>query len=64
MYQTKQDTQLSKQNRKVDWVIFHEIMETGKGDNDNNNNKVFIRDLTVVERDWLLDYSAAYYQLL
>jgi ATP-dependent RNA helicase DDX35 len=31
-------------NRKADWVIFHEVMETG--------NKTFIRDLTKIEKGW------------
>jgi len=44
------------QNRKADWVIFHEILETG--------NKTFIRDVTKIEKSWLLDGSlSAYYQV-
>lgn len=34
-------------NRKADYVIFHEIVETGE--------KIFIRDITKVEKAWLLD---------
>ncbi|KAL8674964.1 MAG: hypothetical protein Q9168_000667 [Polycauliona sp. 1 TL-2023] len=34
-------------NRKADWVIFHEILETG--------DKTFIRDITKIEKRWLLD---------
>ncbi|KAI1753849.1 P-loop containing nucleoside triphosphate hydrolase protein [Xylaria castorea] len=41
-------------NRKADWVIFHEVMETG--------NKTFIRDITKVEKSWLLEYSSGFYQ--
>ncbi|KAI0518207.1 P-loop containing nucleoside triphosphate hydrolase protein [Xylaria bambusicola] len=41
-------------NRKAEWVIFHEVMETG--------NKTFIRDITKIEKSWLLDYSAGFYQ--
>ncbi|KAI1112768.1 P-loop containing nucleoside triphosphate hydrolase protein [Nemania sp. NC0429] len=41
-------------NRKADWVIFHEVMETG--------NKTFIRDITKIEKGWLLEYSAGFYQ--
>jgi ATP-dependent RNA helicase DDX35 len=41
-------------NRKADWVIFHEIMEIG--------NKVYIRDITKVEKSWLLEYASKYYQ--
>lgn len=42
-------------NRKAEWVIFHEIMETG--------NKTFIRDITKIEKQWLLDYAADFYQV-
>ncbi|KAI0101837.1 P-loop containing nucleoside triphosphate hydrolase protein [Nemania sp. FL0031] len=41
-------------NRKADWVIFHEVMETG--------NKTFIRDITKIEKSWLLEYSSGFYQ--
>ncbi|KAI1297382.1 P-loop containing nucleoside triphosphate hydrolase protein [Xylaria venustula] len=41
-------------NRKADWVIFHEVMETG--------NKTFIRDITKIEKAWLLEYSSGFYQ--
>lgn len=41
-------------NRKADWVIFHEVMETG--------NKTFIRDITKIEKGWLLEYSSGFYQ--
>merc|ERR1712000_382573 len=36
-------------NRKADWVIFHDIMETG--------DKTFIKDITKVEKDWLIEYA-------
>lgn len=42
-------------NRKADWVIFHEVMETGE--------KTMIRDVTKIERDWLLEYAPDFYQL-
>ncbi|CAF9913128.1 hypothetical protein IMSHALPRED_000920 [Imshaugia aleurites] len=43
-------------NRKADWVVFHEILETG--------NKTFIRDITKIEKSWLLDGSlSTYYQI-
>lgn len=41
--------------RTAEWVIFHEILETSK--------KVFIRDVTKVERAWLLEYGKGYYEL-
>jgi ATP-dependent RNA helicase DDX35 len=40
-------------NRKAEWVVFHEIMETG--------NKVFIRDVTKIQRSWLLEYAPRFY---
>lgn len=42
-------------NRKADWVIFHEVMETG--------SKIFIRDISKIEKDWLLEYASGYYEL-
>ncbi|PGH15821.1 hypothetical protein AJ79_02202 [Helicocarpus griseus UAMH5409] len=42
-------------NRKADWVIFHEIMQTG--------TKTFIRDVTKIEKSWLLEYAPDYYQV-
>ncbi|KAL9129090.1 MAG: hypothetical protein Q9217_002362 [Psora testacea] len=43
-------------NRKADWVIFHEILETG--------NKTFIRDITKIEKAWLLEGAVGeYYQI-
>ncbi|KAI0025682.1 P-loop containing nucleoside triphosphate hydrolase protein [Xylariomycetidae sp. FL0641] len=41
-------------NRKADWVIFHEVMETG--------SKIFIRDVTKIEKAWLLEYAPEFYQ--
>ncbi|KAK4130855.1 P-loop containing nucleoside triphosphate hydrolase protein [Trichocladium antarcticum] len=41
-------------NRKADWVIFHEVMETG--------NKTFIRDMTRIKKDWLLEYAPEFYK--
>lgn len=42
-------------HRKVDWVVYHEIQET-KG-------KVYIRDLTTIEMDWLTEYAPEYYKV-
>ncbi|KAH7153120.1 P-loop containing nucleoside triphosphate hydrolase protein [Dactylonectria macrodidyma] len=42
-------------NRKADWVIFHEVMETG--------SKIFIRDLTKIEKGWLLEYAPEFYKV-
>jgi ATP-dependent RNA helicase DDX35 len=42
-------------NRKADWVIFHEVMETG--------NKTFIRDVTKIEKGWLVEYALDFYKI-
>ncbi|KAM0335240.1 hypothetical protein ACHAQA_000284 [Verticillium albo-atrum] len=42
-------------NRKADWVIYHEILETG--------NKVYIRDVTKIEKNWLLEYAPDFYKI-
>ncbi|KAJ4306871.1 hypothetical protein N0V88_000243 [Collariella sp. IMI 366227] len=41
-------------NRKADWVVFHEVMETG--------SKTFIRDATRIEKGWLLEYAPEFYK--
>ncbi|KAG5948741.1 hypothetical protein E4U53_006172 [Claviceps sorghi] len=41
-------------NRKADWVIFHEVMETG--------DKTFIRDITKIEKAWLLEAAPEFYK--
>ena len=44
------------QNRKADWVIFHEVMQTG--------SKTYIRDITKIEKSWLVDGTlSTYYQI-
>ena len=42
-------------NRKADWVVFTEVMETGE--------KVFIRDVTKIERGWLVEYAPSFYRV-
>ncbi|PLN80916.1 ATP dependent RNA helicase [Aspergillus taichungensis] len=42
-------------NRKADWVIFHEILQTGE--------KTFIRDVTKIEKSYLLEYAPNYYKV-
>lgn len=42
-------------NRRAEWVIFHEIMETG--------DKTYIRDITKIERKWLLEYAPEFYKV-
>ena len=41
-------------NRRAEWVVFHEVIETG--------NKVYIRDITKIERSWLLEYAPKFYE--
>ncbi|KAF9870135.1 helicase associated domain-containing protein [Colletotrichum karsti] len=43
-------------NRKADWVIFHEVMETG--------TKIFIRDITKIDKGWLVEYAPEFYQVV
>ncbi|KIW01392.1 uncharacterized protein PV09_07159 [Verruconis gallopava] len=42
-------------NRKAEWVLFHEIMETA--------NKIFIREVSKIERSWLIEYGGGYYKI-
>jgi ATP-dependent RNA helicase DDX35 len=42
-------------NRKADWVVFHEVMETG--------SKTFIRDITKIEKGWLVEYAPEFYKI-
>lgn len=41
-------------NRKADYIIFHELLETGE--------KTFIKDVSKIEKQWLIDYSNGYYK--
>jgi len=40
-------------NRKAEWVVFHEVMEMG--------DKTYIRDVTKVEKGWLVEYAPEFY---
>ncbi|KAF7158094.1 hypothetical protein CNMCM6106_004416 [Aspergillus hiratsukae] len=42
-------------NRKADWVIFHEILQTGE--------KTYIRDITKIEKSYLLEYAPDFYKV-
>lgn len=42
-------------HRKAEWVVYTEIMET--------RGKVYIRDLSAVEMDWLSEYAPEYYKI-
>lgn len=42
-------------NRKADWVIFTEVMETG--------DKIFLRDMSKIERNWLVEYAPEFYKI-
>lgn len=41
--------------RKADWVVFHEVMETG--------DKTYIREVSKTEKGWLLEYAPEFYQV-
>lgn len=42
-------------NRKADWVLFHEIMDT--------STKTYVRDISKIEKNWLLEYAPNFYQV-
>lgn len=42
-------------HRKADWVVYTDIMET--------NGKVYIRDMSSVQMDWLIEYAPEYYKV-
>lgn len=42
-------------HRKADWVIYTEIMST--------RDKIYIRDLSTVDMDWLTEYAPEYYKI-
>jgi ATP-dependent RNA helicase DDX35 len=42
-------------NRKADWVIFHEVVET--------STKTFIREVTKIEKSWLPEYAPDFYRV-
>lgn len=40
-------------NRKAEYVVFHELLETG--------SKVYIKDVSKVEKKWLVEFGGGYY---
>lgn len=42
-------------NRKADYVLFHELLQTG--------DKIFIKDISEVEKSWVLEAGSKYYQV-
>jgi ATP-dependent RNA helicase DDX35 len=42
-------------NRTAEWVVFHEVMETG--------GKTYIRDVTGIEKGWLVEYAPGFYTM-
>ncbi|PQE10961.1 hypothetical protein CJF32_00007798 [Rutstroemia sp. NJR-2017a WRK4] len=42
-------------NRKADWVVFSEVVDVA--------GKVYIRDLSRIERGWLVEYAEGYYKM-
>jgi ATP-dependent RNA helicase DDX35 len=42
-------------HRKADWVVYTEILST--------RDKIYIRDLSTVDMDWLTEYAPEYYKI-
>ena len=42
-------------HRKADWVVYTEILST--------RDKIYIRDLSAVDMDWLVEYAPEYYKV-
>ena len=42
-------------HRKADWVVYTEILST--------RDKIYIRDLSSVDMDWLTEYAPEYYKV-
>lgn len=42
-------------NRKAEYVVFHDLLETGE--------KVFIKDISKVEKGWLVEFGGGYYNI-
>jgi len=42
-------------NRKAEYVVFHELLDTGE--------KVYIKDISKIEKNWLLEYGGSYYRV-
>lgn len=44
-------------NRKADWVIFYDVVETGAG------GKVYMRDVSKIEKGWLTELAPDFYSV-
>lgn len=44
-------------NRRADYVVFNDVLASGSGD------KIFVRDISKIEKSWLLEYAPGYYQV-
>lgn len=42
-------------NRKADYVLFHELLETGE--------KIYIKDISKIEKSWIVEMSGKYYKV-
>ncbi|KAK5941744.1 hypothetical protein PMZ80_005695 [Knufia obscura] len=42
-------------NRKAEYVLFHELLETGE--------KVYIKDISKIEKSWITELGGSYYQV-
>ncbi|KFY09912.1 hypothetical protein V491_07903 [Pseudogymnoascus sp. VKM F-3775] len=41
-------------NRKAGWVVFQEVMEVGE--------KTYVKEVTKIEKDWLVEYAPEFYK--
>ncbi|OBT46551.1 ATP-dependent RNA helicase DDX35 [Pseudogymnoascus sp. WSF 3629] len=41
-------------NRKAGWVVFQEVMEVGE--------KIYVKEVTKIEKDWLVEYAPEFYK--
>ena len=44
-------------NRKADWVVFCEVVESGSG------GKTYMRDVSKIEKGWLTELAPEYYSI-
>jgi ATP-dependent RNA helicase DDX35 len=47
-------------NRKAEYVIFGELLETGGS---KGEGKIYIKDVSKIEKKWLVEYSRGYYNI-
>lgn len=42
-------------NRKVDYIVFHDLLETG--------DKIYLKDISKIEKSWILEFGRNFYQV-